>query len=385
MHKAKRYIIYFCIFLHRLIHGIKKNTVVFISFDGKTYSDNPRGISEMLYKMAPEIEIKWLFINPESKKNTVPSYVKAINAGNTIKIYLEMATAGVFVSNFSLPLLHKNKKQLFIQTWHGDKAFKKILYDSAFMTADKLVSESIDGYCDYAIAGSEYGERQYRSAFRYTGEIINQGMPRNDKLININQEEISKIKTELGICSDTGVLMYAPTLRRKNQGNRTAQEVKGLNISSLLSILENKYNKKWVCLLRAHPAVDTLGNINCDERIIDVTKYEDMSDLLLISDMLITDYSSCAGDFALLRRPIILFQCDREEYMKKDRTFYFNIEDSPYFVAESQEEIEVIINDMSVEKAKRNCEEILEFYGNTETGRSSEIVAQKIIEWVKAD
>ena len=71
--------------------------------------------------------------------------------------------------------------------------------------------------------------------------------------------------------------------------------------------------------------------------------------------------------------------------MKKDRTFYFNIEDSPYFVAESQEEIEVIINDMSVEKAKRNCEEILEFYGNTETGRSSEIVAQKIIEWVKAD
>lgn len=385
MRGVKQYIVNFYIFLYRLIHGIKKNTVVFTSFNGKTYSDNPRAISEMLYKMAPEIEIRWLFINSESKKSIVPSYVKAINADNTIKIYQEMAAAGVFVSNFSLPLLPKSKKQLFIQTWHGDKAFKKVLYDSVFMDSNKLISEAVEGYCDYAIAGSEYGERQYRSAFRYTGEIINQGTPRNDKLINIDREEISNIKTKLGIGSETGTLMYAPTLRRKNQGNSTAQEVQELNISSLLSILESKYNKKWVCLLRAHPAVDMLSNIDCDERIIDVTKYEDMSDLLLISDMLITDYSSCAGDFALLGRPVILFQFDRDEYMKKDRTFYFNIEDSPYYVAESQAEIEVIVTNISEENAKRNCEDILKFYGNTETGHSSEIVARKIIEWIKAD
>ena len=103
-----------------------------------------------------------------------------------------------------------------------------------------------------------------------------------------------------------------------------------------------------------------------------------MADLLLISDMLITDYSSSAGDFALLKRPLVLFQSDIKEYIKYDRSFYFNMEDSPYYIAENQQELEDIINELDEKKAKENCEKILEFYETNETGHAAETIAEII-------
>ena len=106
-----------------------------------------------------------------------------------------------------------------------------------------------------------------------------------------------------------------------------------------------------------------------------------MTDLLLISDCLITDYSSCAGDFALLRRPLFLFQDDIEQYQEKDRDFYFNMDESPYLAAHSQKELEEIIDRTSLEEAAKNCEEVLTFYGTKETGYAAETVAKRIVDF----
>jgi CDP-glycerol glycerophosphotransferase len=107
-----------------------------------------------------------------------------------------------------------------------------------------------------------------------------------------------------------------------------------------------------------------------------------MADLLLVSDALITDFSSSAGDYALLNRPLILFQSDYDEYVEKDRGFYFDMNDSPYFIAKNQEELEVIIAKLTEDKVKENCKEILDFYGTCETGKSSEVIANRIIDWM---
>ena len=377
-HILRNIFLYAC----RIFFGIDKKKVIMTSFHGKGYSDNPRAVSEKLYELAPNIKQVWLFTAPEKKQHIVPQYIKCVDSKKIFSYCREIATASVLISNFSLPILLKSKKQMFIQTWHGDKAFKKVLYDSPFAAMEKLAEEQV-GYCDYAIAGSEYGEKQYRSAFRYKGTVLKCGTPRNDRLILQDAEEKKQIREKLNCAQGTRVLLYAPTLRREASNSRKRQSIQQLDLSRTLDQLEKRDGCKWQCFLRAHPAVVGLCGVKEDKRIVDVSNYEDMADLLLISDMLITDYSSCAGDFALTGRPIVLFQADRQEYLEKDRTFYFNMEDSPYFIAESQEELETILSQMTEEKAKENCKKILEFYGDCETGHASETVAKIIKDWIE--
>lgn len=383
MHHWKELLINVYIYTIRALLGVKKKKVVFISFGGKTYSDNPRAISEELSATTPEAEIVWLIDEIADKKDSVPQNVRCVNVDRRVRVYKELATASVYINNFAFQRIPKGKQQLFIQTWHGDKAFKKVLHDSPNSPKDRVVTEQIDGFCDYAIAGSEYGEQQYRSAFRYKGTVLKCGTPRNDRLILQDILEKQKIREYLNCAQGTRILLYAPTLRWGAVKNKKKQVIPQLDLAKTLDLLEKRDGCKWVCLLRAHPASIGLDYQNADDRIVDVSRHEDMADLLLISDMLITDYSSCAGDFALTGRPIVLFQADRQEYLEKERTFYFNMEDSPYFIAESQEELETILSDMTEEKAKENCKEILKFYGDCETGHAAETVAKIIKDWIE--
>lgn len=382
MANIKRLLFHTYIHACRALFGVDKKKAVMTSFSGKSYSDNPRAISEALHLVAPDIKQVWLFANPEQKKGIVPDYLTCVNSANSFRRFWELATAGAYIDNFTLPEIPKGKGQLFIQTWHGDKAFKRVLCDAS-ATGKRHVAEEQDGYCNYAVAGSRYGESQYRTAFRYQGNVLMCGTPRNDKLLRMLPREVAEVKVRVGIKEETRLLLYAPTFRDHAAGSKTKQQVRDLDITKTLDVLEKRDGCKWKCLLRAHPGVAGLDLINADERIVDVSQYEDMADLLLIGDMLITDYSSCAGDFALTGRPVVLFQSDKQEYLEKDRSFYFDIEDSPYYVANTQEELEEIISNMTEEKARKNGEEILKFYGDCETGNASEYVAKIIKDWAE--
>lgn len=364
------------------LYGVKNNKVVFISFYGKSYSDNPRAISEKLYELHPEFKIVWLFINTVEKKQILPNYVQCAKSGsfNALK---ELATAKFWIDNFTKPhYTYKSKKQLYIQTWHGDRGCKKILYDCRTLMSNGHYKEGDlleEKTCNLAVSGSKYGNMQYRSAFKYEGEILQEGCPRNDILVNNNKALVSKIKKSLNIKDITNVLLYAPTLREEASNKKSKQDIGNIDLNEVLSVLEKKTNQKWVCFVRAHSTINGLAGIPNGEKFVDVSLYEDMSELLLISDMLITDYSSSAGDFALIKRSIILFQNDREEYLKKDRTFYFDIDKSPFMVAMNQEELIQIIKKIDINTVVDNCKEILNFYGTTETGKAAEAIVNYII------
>ena len=113
-------------------------------------------------------------------------------------------------------------------------------------------------------------------------------------------------------------------------------------------------------------------------RLMDVTAWPEMSELLLVTDMLVTDYSSCGGDFALLRRPVFLYHADVEDYLRQSRSFYFDVEKSPFLVAHSQAELERLIDETGPEQARENCEALDRFFGTTETGHASEAVCRYI-------
>lgn len=355
--------------------------VLFESFRGKTYSDNPRAISEALHLIAPDIKIIWA-LNGKDEYGIVPNYITIV-ARDSAGYNRELTTAAAFVTNETLEsyFVKKSGKQLFIQTWHGDRAFKKVLYD---VWVNKKRPEPIldETLTDYCVAGSLYGERQYRSAFNYKGEVLLVGTPRDDCLYKVDSKRIREVKKILGLSEYKRILLYAPTLRKANQSTKTDQPIQRIDLKRTLRVCEASYGGEWLCLLRSHPIITRLTGIEADEsKIIDVSGYPDMTDLMLISDCLITDYSSCAGDFALLKRPLFLFQDDIKQYREKDRDFYFNMDESPYLIAHSQDELDEIINETTIEDASLNCDDVLAFYGTKETGQAAETIAKIITDF----
>ena len=209
------------------------------------------------------------------------------------------------------------------------------------------------------------------------------GQPRNDVLVNCDPLYVQQIREKLGVSDGVKILLYAPTFR-DHLGNeeKTGSDIR---LDLIVDELERLTGSKWVVLLRAHSGAKLqVGN---QERLTDyrdVTAYPDIADLLVAADFLITDYSSCAPDFALTGRPILLYQDDIEEYVSKDRTMWFQMEDSPYLYAGNMDEAVEIIRAMTPELAAKNDQEILDFYGTKESGEASRLICEEIIRRAEA-
>lgn len=344
-------------------------SVVFQSYGGRNYSDNPKAISEKMHELYPEYEIIWVFNDPEKYANDLPEYVKTVKLGS-FEYYRCLAQAFCVVKNDAMEAnLYKRKGQFFIQTWHGDRGIKKILYDSLDSKGIKS-NDYIDGkVTDLFVIGSDYAEKRIASAFRYYGKVLKCGCPRNDKLVNpVDTEQVlEKLNLEKG----TKVLLYAPTLRKNSQILET-----NINIMETLKHLE-KNGESWKCIVRAHPK--SLGiSVNGSDKIINGSNYPDMTDLLMISDMLITDYSSCAGDFIIRKKPVILAQFDLEQYQKEDRTFYVDINEIGFIITHNQQELNSIIDQWTNEMYAENAEKVMSYFGTVESGVSAEEVCRTI-------
>lgn len=366
--------------LARRRHGVDPRKAVFSSFDFRSYNDNPRVISEKLHEMAPDFRIIWLVRDPKAMKSVVPSYV-TLRQAISRQAFRDMATARFWVDNFSKRpyLTFVRGEQYYINTWHGDRPFKRIVYDTTPPSEYRLEEDA-----SLLVSGSDYGDRMYRSAFHYKGEILSDGMPRNDCLVNATEEDRLRIRRKLNVPDDVSLLLFAPTFRLINLDTDNRQNV-GLDVPRVLDRLEERTGKKWLCLYRTHYFMPGLNLKTAADRMLDVTKYPEMADLLLASDVLLTDYSSCAGDYALLRRPILLYQDDKQDYAAHDRGLYFDPADSPFMTANDPDELDRLILSLDFDKAAENCDAVNEFFGSHESGRSAESVCRWILDRAGGD
>ena len=357
----------------RALKGIDANKVVFESFRGRSYSDNPRVISERLHERRPQTDIVWLFKGDAFREQMkqVPDYVRCVNRKSR-KSWIELATARVWVDNFTKdPELRgfPKDRQFYVQTWHGDRPMKKIAYD----TAD--IGYRLEEECSRVVTGSEFGMNMYRTAFRYKGEYINEGAPRNDLLVKNDPADVARIRKKVGVPEGVRLLLYAPTYR---EDNGLVHKHSQMNLERVLNLLERN-GEKWLCLYRAHYLSEGIDLESVRDRLVDMTRYGDMTELLLISDMLLTDYSSCASDFCLLNRPVFLYMADYEEYLAS-RPIYYDPHDTPLMIAHNQEALEALILATDAEAARRNCQAIRDWYGIHETGRATDAVCDYIID-----
>ena len=367
----KKAVKYSAAFGYGLFHGQKKQ-IMFESFNGRTYSDNPRAVSEKMHELFPDFQLIWAFTEPAKAEQRVPDYIHVVSR-NSFEFYKTLTESFCYVTNEAILYdTPKRRDQVFIQTWHGDRGFKKILYD-AWQDGKRPTPVMDEKLTDLFVVGSEYASERIKTAFRYQGSTLALGCPRNDCLII--PKDINFVREKIGVPEGKKILLYAPTLRKNDIVKSN------VNISDTLAHLGIR-GGEWVCLVRAHPKSPRL-DYDFDENIIDVSRYPDMADLQMIADMLITDYSSCAGDFILKRKPLILAQFDLELYMKEYRTFYMDIQKIGYIIAKSQEELNHLLDTMTDDQFAENCNHILQFYGTKETGHAAEAVCRWIDEKYK--
>jgi CDP-glycerol glycerophosphotransferase len=274
----------------------------------------------------------------------------------------EISTARVYVDNFNRPFYQiKFPDQKYVQTWHGDRGFKRVLYD---MDPDGGYPDY--KYIDLAVAGSDFCEKMYRTAFRYEGEVLKVGLPRNDRLVN--PMSMAQARRLTGLPENKRVLLYAPTFRDSARGGMFRPP---FDLAAAVQALREGTGEDWICAARAHDM--NAGVAGAD---IDVTDYPDMAELMMASDMLLTDYSSCAGDFPLLGRPVILYH-PAERF---ERGLYFDIENSPFRIAHDEAELRDLLTHAG--GAEENARDVLAFFGTSETGKSAEAVAKRICAWL---
>lgn len=353
---------------------IKHNKILFIGYYGSQYGCNPKYLSEYFSKADNSLKIIWTFIEPS--KYTLNNIIKV--KYYSIRYFYELSTSKVIITNYRLPQYFKKRSnQTYIQTWHSSLRLKMIENDAVetIPTSYIKMAKHDSRQIDILLSGCEFSTQIFKRAFWYDGEILECGTPRCDILFNQDKALISKLKTNLGIPTDVKLLLYAPTFRKDN-----SLDAYDIDFNHLKTTLEK--NANWKILIRLHPHLLNLSKelVEKYDDVIDVTNYDDIQELLLISDLLITDYSSLMFDYLITEKPCFIYASDLNNYLKKDRNIYFDITKLPFPLCQSNNELCQTINEFNNSKYTTAIRHFNQQIGSFEDGNACKRVYEKVIQ-----
>ncbi|MFB6469124.1 CDP-glycerol glycerophosphotransferase family protein [Cytobacillus sp. Hz8] len=311
----------------RKILPVDENLILFESGVGKQYSDSPRYIYEEIIRRKLPFKKVWVYDKAQRFQDPNTIIIKRLG----IKYYYYLAKAKYWVNNQNFPTYIKKRPQTtYLQTWHGTP-LKKMLFDIENVQgrSDDYV-ERVYGATkswDYLVSPSPYATEAFKSAFHYEGNILEMGYPRNDLFYRKDNIRVAyKTRKALRILTTKKVILYAPTFR-DNQTKGGANKF-SFDINMDLERMKEELGEEYVLLLRMHVVIKNKIKIpeEYQDFVMDVSKYPDIQELYLISDILITDYSSVMFDFANSKKPILFFTYDLEFYRDELRGFYFDLE-----------------------------------------------------------
>jgi len=374
------------VFAYHLYHKyftklpIKENYVMCESFFGKSYSDSPKYIYEYLNKNYPG---KYKFVWVINKKTDIPYHpIKVKRFSIRYCYYLAVCKYNVF--NVRQPeWVRKRKGNVFLETWHGTPLKKLVFDQEEVMGASPLYKAQFykqSRVWDYLISANHFSTEAFKSAFLFNKEILEYGYPRNDILHSENKEEIAaKIRKKLNIPEGKKTILYAPTWRDNEYYGRGEYKF-ALKLD--LRLLKKELGEDYIVLLRTHYFIaDSLDVTGLEDFAINVSKYDDISELYLISDILITDYSSVFFDFANLKRPILFYMYDLDKYRDMLRGFYLDIESEvPGPILYTSEEVLEAIKNIDEVSAQyhEKYDAFYERFCSLEDGHAAERVAKKV-------
>ena len=302
---------------------IEDNWVIFFDLFSKSGNgDSVYPVAQELRKRRPDMKF-FFCTNPKNKKDFI-EMADEILVEKSLRFKYVCAKAKYMVSPMGFPRMKKRKGQVLVQTWHGsplkklylskDAANKKYLkYTRNFRDTDMFCSQG------------DFHNGNLAEAFNLKSEqIMNTGVPRNDILFSADEKFKTDLKKELGLPCDKKVLFYCPTWRRYDRKSVLPFD---------LQALKEKLGDKYCILIRSHVGKHIWVDENNkqiklfdNEFSFDGGNYPEVTHLYLISDVLISDYSSSIFDFAITGKPQIFYAYDLEEY-EAEFGLYFNYKD----------------------------------------------------------
>lgn len=290
------------------------NLILFSSFMGTKVNDSPKAIYDYIKSHSEYCQYKcvWAVESP----NAYPA-LQTVKI-DTLRYFCMALRAHYWVTNTNIErgLSFKKKSTIYLNTWHGI-ALKKIGNDCPGRKDYNFAS------VDFLCVSGEYEEKVFHSAFKAKGENFLQcGMPRNDSLWAITPQNKRDCREKLSIPEGKKVILYAPTWRDSTDRGKTYTLKPPINFERW----ERSLGHEYVVLFRAHHITTTVLNVEFNDFVRDVSGYPDVNDLMIAADLLITDYSAIAFDYAILGRPILTYAYDYDTYLA-ERGTYFDMDD----------------------------------------------------------
>ena len=349
--------------------------IIFDNFAGKGFGDDPKYIALELLRRDPSLKMYWVLSNPA---DPLPKGIRPLKRHGFMTAY-HFHTAKVWVDNvkdYVKP--EKRPQQYYIQTWHSTLGFKKNEQDALTLDETYVALAKRDAaQTDLMYSNNDFRLDKYRNRYWYKGEVRKCSVPRMSLLVNTPADIKQKVRDAFGIGSEQ-IALYAPTFRDNIRYADYAMDVK-----RCISALEKRFaGEPFVMLVRLHPGeYRRFGYAPQDDgKMRNACAYPDMQELLAAADVLITDYSGCMFDFGFVGKPAFLFTKDYDHYRSRERGVYFSIEETPFFRADSDDELEQGILGFSQESYEEKCEAFRRRVGYCDDGSGSRVLADLILE-----
>lgn len=358
---------------------ITKGKIVLDNFGGKGYGDNPKYLADEIIRQNLPFKIVWMLRQEYSVPNNL-----TIVSFPSVRAFYELATAEIVVDNCKnvlTTLFIKKKKQLYLQTWHGDFPLKYIEreVENSLSPAYVKTSKADSIRTNAIISGNTFFSKILQNSFWLpdTCEILEYGVPRNDVYFR-DEKYRAELKKKYHFGMMDKILLYAPTFR--DNGDTSCYD---LDFEKIRQTLSSMTNEKWKIVIRLHPNVAKQADLfEYNETIINGSIFPDPQELCFISDCLITDYSSIMSDFMLMQKPVFLYCPDLEKYADKSqgrglRDIFWKL---PFSMGKSQDEL---LQQISSFDNKNYLGKLVEFmqkeYVSFDDGHASE----KIVNYIK--
>jgi len=382
---------------YSLWNPLRRDTVLFTCFVGRSYGCSPKAIYEYM-RTDPRYagyKFVWMFRDKERcrKYRQIPALQDAeIIEFKSAAYYKYLACAKYIVSNYKFHAFSPRRKgQIFLQCWHGTP-LKRLGFDvddNVINARDsrsdlKKQYEWMSRQSSYFISPSAFASARFNSAYKLQEiqpptEIIEEGYPRNDALAAATPEKAQEIRRRLGVPEGKKVILYAPTFRDN-------QHSAGLGFTYELAVdfdrLRERLSDDYVILFRAHYLVASSFDFTKYAGFVyNVSDVDDINDLYICSDLLITDYSSVFFDYANLRRPIIFYMYDREQYGSVIRGFYIDLAELPGPIVETEDDlVEAVLGFDEENFYDARYRAFNEKYNYLDDGNASKRVAERVFE-----
>lgn len=324
-------------FIAGLFTKVNDDYLIFDSFNGTAFNDNPQAL--FLHYHNSTKKMVWVFKNSELGKKVKTDYPEIIIVKSlSFKHFYYLKKSKYWIFNYKTPPYFKKHDQtIFLQTWHGIP-LKRLGCDikdngQTFYRSQQSYEQMTTSYrnegikCNFFITPSNYAKKMLKSAFDLSDDkLLMIGYPRNEKLYQKQNDQAYCLKLKEKLNLTKKVILYAPTWRDQSSnliGGYKSERSFLLNFDLMFELLGDEYQ----IIYKPHYLIkEKLDLNNYQDFIIDASTSNNLDELMLVSDLLITDYSSIYFDYSILNKPIYFIMLDLINYQDNLRGFYIDIE-----------------------------------------------------------